>query len=118
MPLTEAANSSDYPSEIDLHNVTKEVMAKLRDDYTVLKAYLKIPDDVMAEIEHNYRSRLRSKVFSMLKWWSVRTEDPTKVNLVKCLVEANPALGNVRKILELDTESTSSPPTKKAALCR
>lgn len=122
MPTTEPANSasgtSDYPSDIDLHDITKEVMAKLKDDYTLLKAYLKIPDHVMVEIEHKYRFSLHNKVFHMLKWWSIYSEHPTKDNLIECLRQTDPTLWAVGKILKLSSESTlSSPPTKRAALC-
>ena len=114
MPLTanpSNGNTGDCPSETDLHNITKVVMAKLKGNYTLLKAYLKIPEDVMAEIEYMYRFELRKKVFQMLKWWSVHSEHPTKENLVKCLIEADQTLCTVENILRI------SPPTKKAALC-
>lgn len=70
VPLTanpSNGNTGDCPSETDLHNITKVVMAKLKGNYTLLKAYLKIPEDVMAEIEYMYRFELRKKCF---KCWS------------------------------------------------
>ena len=119
MPLTstEPANSSDYLSEIDLQNVTKEVMAKLQGNYTRLKPYLNIPDYVMAEIDHKYKDELYNKIFHMLKWWIHNYEYPTKKNLVKCLVETDRTLWTVENILKLGAQGILSPPTKKTALC-
>ena len=43
------------PSDIDLEEVTKEVMGKLRDDWVKLQSYLGIPDDVMYELCRTWR---------------------------------------------------------------
>ena len=55
------------PSDIDLEEVTKEVMGKLQDDWVKLQSYLGIPDDVTYELERegSERNKIRALLNNM-----------------------------------------------------
>ena len=82
------------PSDIDLEEVTKEVMGKLRDDWVKLQSYLAIPDDVMYELEHEGSER--NKIRALLKRWR-NMYDGSRAQLAECLQNADQRLhGDVK----------------------
>jgi len=77
------------PSDIDLEEVTKEVMGKLRDDWVKLQSYLGIPNDVMYELEHEGSER--NKIRALLKQWR-NMYNGNRAQLAECLQNADQRL--------------------------
>jgi len=84
------------PSDIDLEEVTKEVMGKLRDDWVKLQSYLRIPDDVMYELEHEGSER--NKIRALLKQWR-NMYNGNRAQLAECLQNADQCLHSVANLL-------------------
>ena len=88
--------SHEPPSDVDIEEVTKEVMGKLRDDWVMLQSYLGIPDDVMFQINHE-RSE-RNKIRTMLKYWR-HMSSGSLTELAECLRKADPRLHRAAEFL-------------------
>ena len=84
------------PSDIDLEEVTKEVMGKLRDDWVKLQSYLGIPDDVMYELEHEGSER--NKIRALLKQWR-NMYNGNRAQLAECLRDADQRLHGAASLL-------------------
>lgn len=78
----------DYPTDVELEEITKEIMGKLQHDYVKMKAYLEIPDDVMLEIEAA-EPTLRRRVCCMLMEWRKRSKDGSRARLAERLRAAD-----------------------------
>ena len=90
------------PSDIDLEEVTKEVMGKLRDDWVKLQSYLGIPDDVMYELEHEGSER--NKIRALLKQWR-NMYNGNRAQLAECLQNADQRLHGAVKLLMHETSN-------------
>ena len=84
------------PSDVDIEEVTKEVMGKLRDDWVMLQSYLGIPEHVMYQLEHERCER--NKIRAMLKEWR-NMSSGNRAQLAECLQKADPRLHRAAELL-------------------
>ena len=88
--------SHEPPSDVDIEEVTKEVMGKLRDDWVMLQSYLGIPEHVMYQLEHERCER--NKIRAMLKEWR-NMSSGSRAQLAECLRKADPRLHHAAELL-------------------
>jgi len=51
----------DIPTDEDLHEVAKEVMVRMREEWPLLQGHLDIPDHIMLDVLH--QRTIRQQVF-------------------------------------------------------
>ena len=88
--------SHEPPSDVDIEEVTKEVMGKLRDDWVILQSYLGIPEHVMYQLNHDRHER--NKIRAMLKEWRNMSRG-SRAELAECLQKADPRLHCAAELL-------------------
>lgn len=88
--------SHEPPSDVDIEEVTKEVMGKLRDDWVMLQSYLGIPEHVMYQLEHERCER--NKIRAMLKEWR-NMSSGSRAQLAECLRKADLRLHRAAELL-------------------
>ena len=74
--------SYEPPSDVDIEEVTKEVMGKLHDDWVMLQSYLGIPEHVMYQLTRETCER--NKIRAMLKEWR-NMSSGSRAQLAECL---------------------------------
>ena len=88
--------SHEPPSDVDIEEVTKEVMGKLRDVWVILQSYQGIPEHVMFQIKQENCER--NKIQAMLKEWRNMSRG-SRAELAECLRKADPCLHRAAELL-------------------
>ena len=94
----------DEPTDEELEDITKEVMGKLGENYTILYSFLRIPAYVVAEIEGE--PSLRRKVHKALQTWrSLNSGHATRAELAGLLKKTDRSLNAIATKLEKNAPS-------------
>lgn len=86
------------PTDEELEEVTKEATAILKENWTMLCTYLRIPGDIAAEIEE--QPSLRRRVLgTFYTWRSLNRGEATREKLAGLLKKADQSLSRVAEKL-------------------